>query len=154
RIKLADLQDAMRAAEEARDAAQQANTAAQVALSRAVADRDRARERVAQLDVDLRKRRVEAVDLAATDRTTRTRLAESGLAMLRASAGQADAYREKEHRERLAAELSAKAATDRATRERLQDELHALRTGWQDKQAEAHAKELAVHDLTSRRDGI
>ncbi len=92
RSKIADLQESLRAAEEARDAAQQANTAAQVALSRAAADRDRARERVAQLDADLRKRRVEAVDSAAADRNTRARLSESNLAMLRASAGQAEAY--------------------------------------------------------------
>jgi chromosome segregation protein len=154
RAKLADLQDALRAAEEARDAAQNANTAAQVALSRAAADRDRARERVAQLDVELRKRRIEAIDLAGTERTTRAKLAESTLTMLRASAGQAEAFREKEHRERLATELAAKAATNRATRERVRDELDALRSGWQEKQAQAHAKELAVHDLQSRRDGI
>ena len=35
-----------------------------------------ARERTAQLEVDLRKRRVEAVDLVATDRSTRAKLAE------------------------------------------------------------------------------
>ena len=154
RTRLAGDLDALRLSEEARDAAQQANTAAQVALSRAVAERDRARERAGQLEVDLRKRRVEAVDLAATDRTVRGRLAAGTLAMLAASAGQAEAYREKEHRERLIAELSAKAADDRAARERVQSELHDLRSHWQERQAEAHAKELAVHDLQARRDGI
>jgi chromosome segregation protein len=153
-LKIADLQEALRAAEEARDTAQQTNTAAQVALSRATAERDRARERIAQLDVDLRKRRVEAVDLAAADRNSKSRLAESNLSMLRASAGQAEAYREKEHRERLAAELGAKAVTDRAARDRIREELDSLRARWQDRQAQAHAKELAVHDLLSRRDGI
>jgi thiamine phosphate synthase YjbQ (UPF0047 family) len=67
---------------------------------------------------------------------------------------QAEAFREKEHRERLTAELGAKAAAGRAARERVRDELDALRSGWQDKQAHAHAKELAVHDLQSRRDAV
>ena len=154
RTRLAESEAALRQAEQAREAAQEANTAAQVALSRAVADRDRARERASALDIDLRKRRVEAVDLAATDRTTRARLAECTLALLNASAGQADAYREKEHREGLIAELVVKAEADRARRERVRDELQALRAGWQERQAEAHAKELAVHDLDARREGI
>jgi chromosome segregation protein len=152
--RLAQLQVATRSAEAARDDAQQANTAAQVALSRAAAERDRARERAAQVEIDLRKRRVEAVDLAAAERTARDRLSECTLAMLRANAGQAEAFREKEHREQLAATLSEKAAADRAAREQVRDELQALRAGWQEKQAEAHAKELAVHDLESKRDAV
>jgi chromosome segregation protein len=119
-----------------------------------MADRDRARDRASALEIDLRKRRVEAVDLAATDSTTRARLADCTLALLNASAGQAEGYREKEHREGLIAELAAKAAADRATRERIRDELQALRFSWQERQAQAHARELAVHDLDSRRDGI
>jgi chromosome segregation protein len=154
RTRLVESEAALRQAEQHREAAQEANTAAQVALSRAVAERDRARERVSALDIDLRKRRVEAVDLAATDRTTRARLAECTLALLNASSGQADAYREKEHREGLIAELVVKADADRARRERVRDELQALRAGWQERQAEAHAKELAVHDLDARREGI
>jgi chromosome segregation protein len=154
KAKLAGLVDSTRVAEAARDAAQEAHTAAQVALGRAVADRDRARERVAQLDADLRMRRIEAVDLAAVERTARDRLTESTLAMLRASAGQADAYREKEYREHLAGELGEKAATDRTARERVRDDLVNLRTGWQERQNQAHAKELAVHDLQAKRDGV
>src|SRR4029453_11475745 len=107
-------------------------------LSRAAADRDRARERVAQLDVDLRKRRIEAIDLAGIERTTRAKLAETPPATLRASAGQAEAFREKEHREQLAAELGAKAAADRATRARVRDELDAPRSRGQEKQARGH----------------
>ena len=154
RVKLAESQHSLRDAEQVQEAAQQANTAGQVALAGAVAARDRARERSAQLEVDLRKRRVEAVDLVATDRTTRAKLTECTQAMLAASSGQAEAYREKEHRERLIAELSSKAAIDRSARERVREELHALRTAWQERQAQAHVKELAVHDLQSRRDGI
>jgi chromosome segregation protein len=154
KAKLAGLLEAAREAEAARAAAQEAHTTAQVALSRAVAERDRTRERVAQLDADLRKRRIEALDIASTERNTRRRLLESTLTMLRATSNQADAYLEKEHREHLAAELSAKATSDRAAREHVRDELHTLRTGWQERQNEAHAKELAVHDLQARRNAV
>jgi chromosome segregation protein len=154
KAKLTGVQEATRRAEAAREAAQHANTAAQVALSRAAADRDRARERVAQFEADLRKKKIEAIDLNSAEKNARGRLTDSTLAMLRASAGQADAYREKEHRERLAAELAAKAGADREARERAGDELRALRSGWQEKQNEAHAKELAVHDMLARREAV
>ncbi|MFM8271541.1 MAG: AAA family ATPase, partial [Gemmata sp.] len=42
----------------------------------------------------------------------------------------------------------------RADREQVRDRLHALRHGWQEKQAAAHARELAVHDLGARRDAV
>src|SRR5262245_55545586 len=74
--------------------------------------------------------------------------------MLEATAGQAEAYCEKEHRERLINELTTKAEHERSARERARDELQLVRTAWQERQAFAHAKELAVHDLQSRRDGI
>jgi len=154
KARVAELQEMLREAEIERTDAQHADTAAQVSLSRATANRDRARERVTQFEADLRKRRIEAIDLASADRNARTRLTDSVLAMLRASAGQADAYREKEHRERLVGELASKAAIDRAARESVRDELQALRTGWQAKQSLAHAKELAVQNLQARRDVV
>jgi chromosome segregation protein len=152
--QLGRLQDEIRVAEQERDAAQQANTAAQVALERASLDSDRARERSAQVEGELRKRRVEAVDLAAAERTLRSKTLECTLGLLRTSAGLAEAYQAKEERERLVAELSARAAEDRAIREKKRDELHSLRTGWQDKQNQAHARELSVHDLTARRESV
>ncbi|QJW97204.1 hypothetical protein [Frigoriglobus tundricola] len=106
-----------------------------MALSRATADRDRARERVGQADSDLRKRKIEAVNLSSVDHGARGRLAECTLAALRAGAAQADAYREKEARERVIADLAAKAAADRGARERVRDRLREIRTGWQEKQA-------------------
>ena len=127
---------------------------AQVALSRAAADRERVRERVGQIDADLRKRKIEAMNLSSVDHGTRDRLSATILAALRASAGQAEAYREKEARERVIADLAAKAATDRSAREQVRDRLHDLRHGWQEKQAAAHARELAVHDLNARRDTV
>ena len=152
--RLAELKLALADGEQERDRRHQAHTAAQVALSRAAATRDRARERVGQVDADLRKRRIEALNLSAVDHGTRGRLAEGTLAALRASAGQAGAYREKEARERVIADLAAKAGADRGARELVRDRLHDLRHGWQEKQAAAHARELAVHDLSARRDAV
>jgi chromosome segregation protein len=152
--RLAELKQMLAGGEAERAQRQEAHTAAQVALSRAAADRDRARERVAQIDADLRKRKIEAVNLSSVDHETRVRLAVCVLAALRASAAQAEAYHEKEAREHVISDLAARTATDRATREQVRDRLHELRHGWQEKQAAAHARELAVHNLTARRDTV
>ena len=152
--RLAEVKLALASGLAERGAREQAHTAAQVALSRAAADRDRARERLTQIDADLRKRKIEAVDLSSADRNAGGRLADCVLSALRASAGQAEAYREKESRERFVTDLATKAATDRDARERVRDRLHELRHGWQEKQAAAHARELAVHDLSARRDTV
>jgi chromosome segregation protein len=152
--RLAELKRMLAEGEAERDRRQGAHTAAQVALSRAAADRDRHRDRATQVDADLRKRKTEAVNLNAVDHETRTRLEGCTLAALRAGAAQAEAYREKEARERVIAELAAKAAADRAAREQVRDRLHELRHGWQEKQAAAHSRELAVHDLAARRDAV
>lgn len=148
--RLAEVKLALATGAADRTAREQAHTAAQVALSRAAADRDRARERAAQFESDIRKRKIEAVDLASADRNARGRLADCTLAALRASAGQADAYREKESRERLVLEVATQSALDRAARDRARERLHELRHGWQEKQAAAHARELAAHDLGAR----
>jgi chromosome segregation protein len=153
-IRLEDLQTALRAAEQDRGVKQQGHTEAQVALSRAVADRDRARERQTQTEAELRKRKIDAINEAATFHSMRTRLIECDLAMLRASTGMAEAYREKDARERQAVGLATDAAADREARERLREELDVLRSGWQETQAAAHARELAVHDLQGRRDAV
>ncbi|VTS01980.1 chromosome segregation protein smc : Chromosome partition protein Smc OS=Rhodopirellula sallentina SM41 GN=smc PE=3 SV=1: SMC_N: SMC_hinge [Gemmata massiliana] len=152
--RLAEVKQALAAGAQERSAREQDHTAAQVALSRAAADRERVRERLAQIEADLRKRKIEAVDLSAADRNARGRLADCTLSALRASSGQAEAYREKESRERLVAELGEKTATDRTARERVRDRLHELRHGWQEKQSAAHARELSVHDLSARRDAV
>ncbi|MDB5313837.1 MAG: smc 2 [Gemmataceae bacterium] len=154
KARLEHLQAAAAAGEQDRDRCQLAHTEAQVALIRAAADRDRTRDCHAQLESELRKRKIEAIDQTAAFQSARGRLAECTLAMLRASAGMADAYREKESRERQAADLAAKMAAGRAARDQLRDELHALRSGWQERQAAAHARELAAHDLQARRDAV
>ena len=126
----------------------------QVALSRATAARDRTRDRQAQAEADLRKRRIEAIDQASAFNIVRNRLAVSTAAMLRATSGMAEAYSEKEAREREIASLSGKAAADRAARDQLHEEIRCLRAAWQEKQAAAHTRELAAHDLQARRDAV
>jgi chromosome segregation protein len=152
--RLAEIRQAVADGESERDGRQEAHTAAQVALSRAAADRDRLRERLAQVESDLRRRKIEAADLLSVEHAARGRLADHTLAALRASAGQANVYREKESRERQVSELAVKAAAERAEREHVRERLQALRHGWQEKQSAAHARELAVHDLTARRDTV
>ena len=153
-VALAETRQAIRDGEQRRDRCQESHTAAQVALSRSAAECDRATERLTQFEAEYRKRKIEASDHSARVHTARTRLAGCTLAMLRASAGMADAFREKESRERHAADLAAKVGADRAASERQKDELQALRSGWNEKHAEAHAKELVVNDLQNRREAI
>lgn len=152
--RLAELKHAHTEGEEERNRRQDAHTTAQVALSRAIADRDRTRERVVQIDAEHRKRKIEAVDFSSVEHGIRGRLTECLLAVLRASAGQADAFAEKENRERMIADLAAQAAADRRAREEVRDQLQELRHGWQEKQSAAHARELAVHDLSARREAV
>lgn len=133
---------------------QQEHTEAQLAVERAAADRDRSRERLTALELDSRKRRIEAVDLSAADRNARGRHLASQLAMLRASAGMASAFHDKEIFERQIAVLAERRAAERELRDRRAAELQSLRAAWQDRQSTAHAQELALHDMTSRRDAL
>ena len=45
-------------------------------------------------------------------------------------------------------------SVDRAARDAVREELRQLREGWQEKQNAAHARELAAHDLRSRRETV
>ncbi|QDU18194.1 chromosome segregation protein SMC [Urbifossiella limnaea] len=152
--ELERLKSEAKAAAEAQAAAQEAHTAAQVSAGRAAADRDRTRDRLAGLEADLRKRKIEAIDQSAAFRTAQGRLAETVLSILRATASAAAAFAEKEARERQAAGLSGRAAADRAARDAARRELDGIRTGWQEQQAAAHARDLAVHDLRARREAV
>ncbi|HEY2841753.1 MAG TPA: AAA family ATPase, partial [Pirellulales bacterium] len=154
RQRLEGIQAAIAVGEQERERRQQAHTEAQVSLSRAAASRDRARERLTQIDSDLRKRKTDVVDRTSAFQTARHRLEEGILGMLRASAGMAAAYGEKETRERASGELAERAAIDRAARDSLREELRQLRDGWQEKQNAAHARELAAHDVQARRDAV
>ncbi|MCS6863698.1 MAG: chromosome segregation protein SMC [Gemmataceae bacterium] len=152
--RLAELKQLLAECVAQREQRQAEHTAAQVALSRAIAERDRARERVTQIDAELRKRKIEGVNLSAVAAELRDRRDNHILAALRASAAQAEAYRDKENRERTIAEIAQQTTHHRQQREQLRDRLQQLRHGWHDKQAAAHSRELAVHDLTARREAL
>jgi chromosome segregation protein len=144
----------LRAKEQLRDTRQQENTEAQVALGRVQQQLAAAQARCESLDAELRQRKVEAVNLTAQERSIRTRLTEVELAMLRATALAADAYREKEERERRAAELSTQRDKLRADRERVQNELKKVRNAWSARRDKAHEHELTVRELQGRRDAL
>jgi chromosome segregation protein len=146
------LQDAIREATADRDRRQHADTEARVALTAAAADRDRAAERHNDAVRELRNRRIELENVKATAHGTRGRLTACELAILRASAGLADAFREKEVRERQATVLAAKVAADRAARDAARREADAVRAGWEEKERAAHAREMAAQSLRDRRD--
>jgi chromosome segregation protein len=152
KARLESLQAAILAGEQERERRQLAHTEAQVTLSRAAAERDRLRERHAQIEAELRRRRSEVIDRTTAFNAAQHRLDEGLLAALRASAGMSEAFREKEQRERNIAEIAERAAAARSSRDAVRDELQQLREGWQEKQNAAHARELAAHDLHSRRD--
>lgn len=154
RQRLEQLQVAIGECERDRESRQRTHTEAQVSLSRAVAQRDRARERITQVESELRKRRIDVVDRNSAFVSARGRLDVGCLVMLRASAGLAEAFGEKEVRERAIAELSGNASALRVGRDAVRAELDQLRESWQERQNAAHTKELAVHDHQSRRESI
>ena len=152
--RLAGLRAALAAAEADRDRCHQAHTAAQVAAGRAAADRDRAKDKAAQLAADRKNRKIEWIDAGSNAHNARLRLRDADLTVLRAEAGLADSYREKEVRERRAADLGRDAVAARAARDATRDELDELRAGWQERQAAAHTRELAARELAARRDAV
>ena len=154
KLRLEDVAAAILSGAQDRERCQRMNTEAQVTLSRAAAERDRARERQTQIEGELRRRKSEVIDRNSAFTTAQNRLQEGLLAMLRASSGMAEAFREKEMRERAIAEVFAKVSVDRAARDAVREELRQLREGWQEKQNAAHARELAAHDLRSRRETV
>lgn len=154
KAELAELQSELRAAATARDARQAADTAARLALSEATAAHKQTTGRRADLEKQLRTRKFDVINAAAAADSARDRHTATNLEMLRMSAGLAEAYREKEQRERQAADLAAKAASDRAAQKQVRDELGAVRAGWEGKKDEMHARDMAVQGLRGKRDAI
>ncbi|QEL15734.1 chromosome segregation protein SMC [Limnoglobus roseus] len=154
RTRLAQADEQVRAAEANRETRQAENTAAQVALTRVKQQLAALRSRCAELESETRQRKIDAINLSSTERTLQSRLLDSQLAMLRATAAAAQAYTDKETRQQAVAEWSAKRESLRAERDRVQEELRAVRDAWKQRQDQAHAHELTVRDLVNRRDGI
>jgi chromosome segregation protein len=154
RTRLSQAEEQIRAAEQNRETRQAENTAAQVALTRVKQQAAALRSRCAELETETKQRKIDAINLANAERTSRERIVECQLAMLRATAAAAQAYADKEHREHAVAEWAAKREALRAERDRVQEELKAIRDAWKQRQDQAHAHELTVRDLVNRRETI
>jgi chromosome segregation protein len=81
-------------------------------------------------------------------------MAESQRLMLRASAGLARWYVDKENAQRKAAQLMAEREQHRQERSRLAHLAQTLRNEWREQQEQAHARELEVNDFQHRRDTL
>ncbi len=152
--RLAEAEEQIRLAEANRETRQTENTAAQVALTRVKQQLAALRSRCGELEVEIKQRKGDAVNLATAERTLHARQMEGQLAMLRATSAAADAYADKEVREAAVSDGTQKRAVLRAERDRVHDELKAIRDAWKQRQDQAHAHELTVRDLVNRRDGI
>jgi chromosome segregation protein len=152
--RLAEADAELKRAEELRAERQAESTAAQVALGRAKQELAGLEARGRELAEDGKRRRFDLFNLAADERSARDRRTAAELGALRATQAAADAYREREARQRLAAEWAARRAAVRAERDRVQAELAADRDARQQRQDAAHARELTVRDLAARRTAL
>ncbi|HEX5272974.1 MAG TPA: hypothetical protein VFW33_20900, partial [Gemmataceae bacterium] len=112
------------------------------------------RARHEQTAADLARRRQEREDDARQVAATRARLLESQQTMLRASSALARWYLEKEAAERRLAEAGAERDRRREERQRLLTESQEARSAWQQRQEDAHQRELQVNDLRHCRDAL
>jgi chromosome segregation protein len=152
--RLADAEEQVRASEATRDARQAENTAAQVALTRVKQQLAALKSRAGELESEIKHRKIDAINLATAERTLRERTLAAQLDVLRATAAAAAAYADKDGREVHVRDASARRESLRAERDRVHDELKAVRDAWKQRQDQAHAHELTVRDLVNRRDGI
>ncbi len=107
-----------------------------------------------QTAADLTQRRQERAQAFEQVAVTRARLVESQLTMLRASSLLARWYLEKESAERRLLEAAGERDRRRAERDRLLAESKGAREAWQQRQEQAHQRELQVNDLRHRRDAL
>ncbi|MFO0847972.1 MAG: chromosome segregation protein SMC [Gemmataceae bacterium] len=152
--RLAEATAAHAAAERDRAAAAEAHTAAQVALGRVTEQLTGLRRRQAELDAELRQRRIDGVNLTSAERSARDKLRDATLAALRATAAAASSYADKGHRERQLADLTARRADLRTARDTLAASLKRDRDAWQSRRDAAHARELTARELAARRDAV
>jgi chromosome segregation protein len=153
-IRMKETDAALAAAEIERQSRQLEHTEAQVALTRFHEQLAALNARVDECDVQLRQRKVEAVNLGAEERACRNRLHASQLSALRATAHAADAYWDKDDRERQVSDLALRRETLLAERAKLQSGMAEDRAIVQAKQEAVHALDLAVQSLTTRREGL
>jgi len=152
RLENADAQQ--RASEREREQRQAADTATQVSLTRVKQQLAGLQARSHELAGELRQRKIDALNIANTERSARNRQTENQLAILRGTGSAAVAYAEKDVRQASVREWAARRDTLRTQRDSVQSELRSVRDSWKQQQDHAHAHELTVRDLRNRRDTI
>jgi chromosome segregation protein len=152
--RLAAADQEIRALEQERQKRQQEFTAGQVALAQVEERLAALRARQEQLEGDLRQRLQERVQAEQALAGCKARLADSQLALLRASSALAHWYLQKEAAERRAATLVSHREGRRQERAALVAQAQEVRDQWQAQQEQVHAQELAASDLKHRRDSL
>jgi chromosome segregation protein len=152
RIEKADHEVRQREAE--RQQRQHDFTAARVALAKVEERLTALRAQHQQLENDLGQRHQEHAEAESAQASCISRMAESQRLMLRASAGLARWYVDKETAQRQAAKLMAEREQHRQERSRLAHLAQTLRNEWREQQEQAHARELEVNDVHHRRDTL
>jgi len=141
-------------AERERVARETEHTAAQVALSRVQEQRTALTRKRDELEAELRLRRIDSVNQAASERAARGRWQESLLIALRATSASAATVAEKEFREAQIARLIAERVSLRQQRQHRQQELEQTLDSWKQLQEVAHARELTLQELRTRRESL
>jgi chromosome segregation protein len=152
--RVEDAEREIRGRDAERQGQQEQAVAAKVALAQAEERLAALRARHRQLEGDLRQRGQERSQVEQHLAAARARLEESWRAQLAASSALAGHYLRKESAERRLGEYGGEQARLRRERQQRLEATQAARSGWQARQEEAHAKELAVSELRHRRDGM
>ena len=141
----------IREREQQRQQHQQQCTTAKVTLAQVEERLTALRAKHRQLETDLEQRRHERLQSEQQQQAALKRLAESQATMLHASSILAQSYLEKDNAERHLVELTQDRELRRQERQLLAEHAHAARSAWQEKQEQAHTRELEVNDLRHRR---
>jgi chromosome segregation protein len=154
RAQLETADHAIRAYEQERAGRQQQQTAARVALAETVQRLNGLRESYEKLTADLVRGRTEAERMARHEGVLLGRLTDSELAVLRASAGLADAFHTKEALEGQISKAARLRDADRARRGELLESVQAARAESQQLVEQLHAHELTARDVGAARDRV
>ncbi len=154
KLRLAETDQQIREAEQNREARQAESTAAQVALTRVKEQFTRLQSRLAELETEIKQRKIDGINLKSTERSSIDKRLQCQLAVLRATQRASEAYGDLQSREAAISEANERRKVSRMQRDQIQDELRAIRDAWKQRQDQAHAHELTVRDLINRRTTI
>ena len=150
RLQAADCE--IREHDRLRQQRQQTFTAAKVALAQVEERLTALQAKHLQIETDLEQRRQEQAQGERHLAGARARLEESHRTMLEATASLARWYLEKEKAEQALAGLSGERDLARQERQLLAERVQGIRSAWQARQEQAHARELEVNNVRNRRD--